>query len=206
MTRRHGFTLVELLIVVGIIAILMAMIVPTTRYIREHARRTACTSNLHAIHGATLDYTEDYHGHLPDCTILNVRPTHPHYPRQLHNLLRPYLEEPNPYDFSEPVPVFICPSASNSNEDLLARFGATYQVNSDYAWGARYNPRPFNGRLMGQFENAGEVGLVRDARGWHRLSRRGGWSIRSTMGQQVLFLDGHIHYYGDVDRHAGAIH
>ncbi|MFW6162891.1 MAG: DUF1559 domain-containing protein [Planctomycetota bacterium] len=202
MTRRHGFTLVELLVVIGILVVLMALLIPTTRYIREHARRTACTNNLHVIHTATLDYTEDYRGRLPDCTILNVRPNHP---RQLHNLLRPYLGEPEPYDLSEPVPVFICPSYGNANEDLLKIFGATYQVNSDYAWGANRNPRPFNGRLMSQFKNPADVGLVRDARGWHRLSRKGGWTLRSTMGQQVVFLDGHIRYFGDVDRHAGDI-
>lgn len=205
MGRRRAFTLIELLIVVGIIAILMAMIIPTTRYVREQARRTKCTSNLRGIHGAIVDYTEDYRGLLPDCTLLNVRPNHAHYPRQLHNLLRPYFGMEDPYDFTTEVPLFICPSYGNANEDLLKTFGATYQVNSDYSWGASYNPRPFNGRPIDGFEEPHRVGLIRDARGWHRLGRHGGWTLATTMGQQVLYLDGHVQYFGDVDRHAADI-
>ncbi len=198
-SSRAGFTLIELLIVVGIIGILMALIIPTTRAIRETARRTKCTHNLHGIYQAMLDYTEDYRGLLPNCTVLNFPPT---YPRQLHNLLRPYLEEADPYDFTKNVQVFICPSADNINEDLLTRFGSTYQVR-----GPEFtrNKFPFSGQPVDYYPNPGELGLIRDARGWHRLNPHGSWTLATTMGQQVLFLDGHVQYFGDVDRHAGGI-
>jgi prepilin-type N-terminal cleavage/methylation domain-containing protein len=47
--RRGGFTLLELLVVVGIIAVLAAMLFPAVQRLREMANRTSCVNNLHQL-------------------------------------------------------------------------------------------------------------------------------------------------------------
>ena len=61
---RHGFTLVELLIVIAIIGLLVMLLLPAVNSTREAARRTQCTNNLRQIGIGVLNY-ESASQHLP---------------------------------------------------------------------------------------------------------------------------------------------
>ncbi|MFA7237157.1 MAG: DUF1559 domain-containing protein [Phycisphaeraceae bacterium] len=68
----HGFTLVELLVVVAIIAVLMAVLQPSLSRARESARTVVCASNLKHIGLGTMMYASDWTGYLPPDGIFNT--------------------------------------------------------------------------------------------------------------------------------------
>ena len=63
--RAAAFTLVELLVVIGIIAILVAILMPALSRAKESARRVQCLSNLRQLGMAVMMYTQDNKGRFP---------------------------------------------------------------------------------------------------------------------------------------------
>jgi len=63
--RRNGFTLIELMVVIAIIALLIAILLPSLQAARAHAKAVTCASNLHHISLAMANYLYGSKGTYP---------------------------------------------------------------------------------------------------------------------------------------------
>lgn len=99
--RRGGFTLVEMLVTIAVIAILISILVPMIGPAMERARQAACSSNLGQCFKMIVMYASDNSGRLPsangdDPTTLRVAGASP---------LADYMERQN-----LPSDIWYCPS------------------------------------------------------------------------------------------------
>lgn len=66
--KRNAFTLVELLVVIGVIAVLIAILLPALLKARDAAQRIACASNMRQLWQATELYCTEFRNYMPALT------------------------------------------------------------------------------------------------------------------------------------------
>lgn len=193
---RRAFTMVELLVVIGILAILAAIILPSIQYARESSRKTLCTNNLRQVALATKLY-HDAKRHFPTGYFIRNGQSGPDS-RAWSWLARilPYAEENTLYHEGRvgrttlrqstvvhwQIPLFLCPSDEFSNGGPRSDAG---NLSGDFPLGSV-------GITVGQTNYQGVSGANWGADGSRRLKRGIGtdWENLGTNGSYDGLDDG----------------
>ncbi len=143
---RRGFSFIELLVCISVIAILIALLLPAIRQCREAARRTACKNNLAQIALALQNYEMAF-GVLPPGTVNETGPIVNAASEEAYHIswtvrILPYIELKNVFnrfDFTAGVydprniapqqrslELFLCPSDGSPANTADGRFATNY--------------------------------------------------------------------------------
>src|SRR5262249_52554470 len=108
MRRRRAFTMIELLVVIGIISVLISLLLPAIQSTREHARQAQCANNLLQL-GLALGNYASIHQVLPPGVVNDKGPIF-NVPQGYHHSwivqVLPFLERTSIYrrfDFQQGV-------------------------------------------------------------------------------------------------------
>jgi len=99
---KAAFTLIELLVVISVIALLLAILMPSLAKSKELTRRVVCASHLHQFVLAMTCYANDYDNHLPRFDMRD-------FPPYVHNVDKQFTScMKDNYGLGEKM--FYCPS------------------------------------------------------------------------------------------------
>ncbi|MCC6423508.1 MAG: prepilin-type N-terminal cleavage/methylation domain-containing protein [Phycisphaerales bacterium] len=147
--RHNAFTLVELLVVIGIIALLISILLPALNKARESAKQVSCQSQLRQIILANIMYAQDNRGVLPHFGDYNTYSAQYGLPGNYDNYLWPV----SLYKYlSGKSILFTCPSIERSNINTL--FYGWPDLERNYAGnGMVYDDSVLRTVVMGKFIN-----------------------------------------------------
>jgi prepilin-type N-terminal cleavage/methylation domain-containing protein/prepilin-type processing-associated H-X9-DG protein len=202
---RRGFTLVELLVVIGIIALLISILLPALSQARESANTVKCSSNMRQLCQALTNYASENKGRFPP----NINALSPaqsgSYPTNSNfwydaDRIGKYL--PNTVvtgSDSIGTPVLSCPNdRQNAQRSYSMNVWASSQVDQyvhnksprsgTYGVGATYSPNPpFYGQL---FSASGKdaTSLILITESWSKFGNDAiGWFASATSGFQGAY-------------------
>jgi len=161
--RPQGFTIIELLVVIGIVGAMIGLLVPAVQRARQSAARTQCACNLHNI-GLALTTFRDTKGFYPHAAQL---PSLAANLPSLGDVLGPFIE----YNKL----VFKCPM----DEEYFPVEGISYEYPDSRIGGKRLEALTANG------EGTWMIALSYDRSYFHGLAG-------ADASRNFLYADGHV--------------
>lgn len=169
MMTRRGFTLVELLVTLAVIATLAGIGVAVARPIIARSRQAACLNQLRSIGSAFESHLQDHNQILP--VLAAGRSSKTEDLPVLETLLQPYLENPES---------FKCPQDSKEFE----------KSGSSYLWNSTQNGLHVSQlAFFGIKDRPDKIPLVTDKEAWHPGGTNFLYADR-TSSNQVRFATG----------------
>lgn len=193
--RSRGFSLIELMVVIGIIAILVALLLPALQRARQQAKSVQCKSNLRQIGQALLIYSNNWHGWI--------------YPPQLGANLPPEQRWPV-HVFKPPVwnpPVMKCPSDVEDMAEEHSYLLNDHLAEKEIKFGSKVPNRSSSEVIvMGEktwdwpdyYMNSSDITMSTDY-----YTRVNPWMHGLRLGSNYLFLDQHVETKTESEAKAG---
>ena len=143
--RKNAFTLVELLVVIGIIAVLISVLLPALSKARRSAATVKCSSNMRQIGMAILQYTTNNKGVLFPSQVLRKSASSQTIYADGFNwaselVAQKYITAPNAYTASGQLQfpsdsVFRCPEGINPEDAVVGTGGlSSGQTDPSNSW------------------------------------------------------------------------
>jgi len=202
----HGFTVVELLVVIGIIALLISLLLPALNKARESAKTIQCLSNLRQLGMVIRSYANSNHDYIVPAAVY----TSPGYAntwyQQLNaaGLLYIYEGAGNPWWDKNPNSIATCPSRPEPPQHAagLFHYGMNWMqfpTSSDTFDTAIYLDGS-GGRKYNQIKRQSERFILADAANYsilryHWIPQLVGDFYPHRGGTNLLFIDGHGEWF-----------
>lgn len=190
--QNTGFSLMELIIVLLIVAILMALTIPVSNRIKEKYQATQCISNIRTLYSGIMAYGAEHQGKFPENTLPGSSTT-----KSWYIPLRDYI----PGESGRKVAPYFCP-ANPADPTLGSGRHTNYAINA-WLYEEQEVPNLFPPSL--RFPQLAKTkALLMDSyekdaaplETWYTQSgRRGGWTFAEAVhGNRVniIFTDGHV--------------
>lgn len=159
---RLAFTLVELLVVLGVIAVLIAILVPSYQRVTASGRSAACLSNLRQLGTALNLYLGEHQMIMP--ALAAGRSSREEEIPVIDHALSKYVPDPR---------AFLCPADG--------KFGPA--SGTSYFWNVALNGQPVSSlNFLGVINEASKIPILGDKEGFHPY-------LKDKVN--VLYGDGH---------------
>ena len=205
--RKNGFTLVELLVVIGIIALLISILLPALTSARDQASRVSCQSNLKQLGYGIVMYASDFNNSLPFANSQTLETNgkwtaggwlykHPNKSDPSH------IEAGAVWEYLKSAGVYRCPvdplEDNVTDPDFITRNLASYMINGAINGYANTVPAykivKFRSDNVMFFES-NERGLGNGSWNDGNNNADNGLSLRHKRGGSLGFFDGHADWW-----------